>query len=522
MGLSEYIGILRKRWLSITATAAVGVCAALLVTMLTTSVYQATSQVYVSVRGGASVNELAQGSAYTGRQVESYAALATSPRVLEPVIEELGLDSTPYELASSVSAEQPAKTVLIDITVRDESPDLVARIANGVAESLATVVQELEQATGSEEDSPVQISTVREAAIPTDPVAPRAGLNLALGIALGLLLGVGLAVLRDLLDTRIRSAAHVAAVTDASVIGAIAYEEDAADHPLIIQGSPHSPRAEAFRSLRTNLQFLEAGGGPRTFVISSALPGEGKSTTSVNLAITLADAGSRVLVVDADLRRPSVSNYLGLEGAVGLTTVLIGRASLDDAIQPWGHRNLHVLASGQIPPNPSELLGSAAMTSLMDELGERYDVVIVDTAPLLPVTDGAVLAKLIGGAVIVIGAGLTHRQQLAGALDSLAKVGAKVHGIVINRLALEEQGGYHYGDYGYAPLHEAGNRPEDELPVEDGAPRHVRPHRWFAGGEARPVSAEVPAGLPEAQPFVLVDRESVGPRDVRADLKDDG
>lgn len=515
MGLAEYIGILRKRWLSIAVAVAVGACAAFLVTMLTTPTYQAASQVYVSVRGGASVNELAQGSAYTGRQVESYAALATSPRVLEPVIEELGLDSTPYELASRVSAEQPPNTVLITITVRDESPDLVARIANGVADSLATVVRELEQVDGSQ-DSPVQVSTVREAAIPADPVAPRAGLNLALGVGLGLLVGVGLAVLRDLLDTRIRSVAHVEAITDASVLGAIAYEEEAAGHPLIIQGNPHTPRAEAFRSLRTNLQFLEAGGGPRTFVISSALPGEGKSTTSINLAIMLADAGSRVLVVDADLRRPSVSAYLGLEGAVGLTTVLIGRASLDDAIQHWGHQNLHVLASGQVPPNPSELLGSAAMTSIVDELAERYDVVIIDTAPLLPVTDGAVLAKLVGGAVIVVGAGLTHRQQLAGALDALAKVGAKVHGIVINRLAAQERGSYHYGDYDYAPR-EAGEHHDGEPSTDDAIPRHVRPHRWFGAGQERTVPK-----ASEEQPLVLVDREPVGNRDVRTGSKDDG
>lgn len=477
MGLAEYIGILRKRWLSIAGTVVVGLCVAVLVSMLVTPTYQGVAQVYVSVRGGASVNDLVQGSAYTGRQVQSYTALVTSPRVLSPVIEELGLGGTPQELASRVVADQPPDTVLITISVTDDSPDLSARIANAIAESLATVVQELEQ-VGESQESPVHISTVRDAVVPTQPITPQVTLNLALGIALGLLVGAGVAVLRDLLDTRIRSTSQVEAITDASVIGVIAYEEEATQHPLIIHESPQSPRAEAFRRLRTNLQFLEVGGTSRTFVISSALPGEGKSTTSINLAITLADMGSRVLVVDADLRRPSVSKYMGLEGAVGLTTVLIGRATLDDAIQPWGNRNLNVLASGQVPPNPSELLGSPTMASVMRELGERYDAVIIDTAPLLPVTDGAVLAKLAGGAVVVVGAGLTHRQQLTGALDALAKAGTGVHGIVINRLALEEQGNYRYSYYDYGS--EPREAPVDR--VEDGNPRHVRSRRWFGPG----------------------------------------
>ncbi|WP_285105443.1 polysaccharide biosynthesis tyrosine autokinase [Promicromonospora sp. MEB111] len=519
MGLTEYIAILRKRWLSIAAAVVVGLCVAALASVLATPTYQAVAQVYVSVRGGASVDDLVQGSAYTGRQVQSYAALATSPRVLSPVIEELGLGVTPQELASGVAVEQPPDTVLITLTVTDESPDRAARIADAVAESLATVVQELEQ-TGEAQESPVQISTVREAVVPTHPVSPRVALNLALGLALGLLVGVGAAVLRDLLDTRIRSVAQVEAITDASVIGAIAFEEDAVEHPLIIQGSPQGPRAEAFRRLRTNLQFLEAGGSSPTFVVSSALPGEGKSTTSINLAITLADMGSRVVVVDADLRRPSVSRYMGLEGAVGLTTVLIGRATIDDAVQTWGNRNLSVLASGQVPPNPSELLGSPAMAEVLRELERRYDAVIIDTAPLLPVTDGAVLAKLAGGAVIVVGAGLTHRHQLAEALDALAKAGTGAHGVIVNRLPLEEQGDYRYYGYGSEPS----ARPVDEV---DGAhPRHVRSRLW--PGPGRAASATPPTGGTAAspmRPFRPVERETsvtVGAPATRSGSKDDG
>ena len=146
--------------------------------------------------------------------------------------------------------------------------------------------------------------------------------------------------------------------------------------------------------------------------------------------------------MDADLRRPSVSKYLGVEGAVGLTTVLIGRVRVEEAVQPWGGTNLQILPSGQIPPNPSELLGSENMARLLQELGHEYDVVIVDTAPLLPVTDGAILAQMTGGAVIVVGAGITHRPQLAEALEALGKVRAKTLGVVLNRIAPNERDGY--------------------------------------------------------------------------------
>lgn len=166
--------------------------------------------------------------------------------------------------------------------------------------------------------------------------------------------------------------------------------------------------------------------------MTSSVPGEGKSTVAANLALTLAEAGSRVALVDADLRRPSVADYLGLEGAAGLTTVLIGQATLDDVVQPWGA--LAVLTSGQIPPNPSEMVGSRAMTWVLDELAERYDVVVIDTPPLLPVTDAAILARLTDGALVVAGANGLHRHQLTEALGSLERVGARVLGLVVNRV----------------------------------------------------------------------------------------
>lgn len=458
MGLADYLGVLRKYWMTITVCTAAVVVLAVVVTVLATPRYQATSQVFVSVRGGEdSVSALVAGRNFSAEQVTSYTEMVTSPRVLDPVIEELGLADTPASLASRVSADRPKGTVLINIAAEDTSPSVAAGVANGVASSLARVVPELETEEGSN-SSPVEISTIREATIPAAPVSPRPALNIVLGLLAGLVLGIGIAVVRDLLDTRMRTVADVETITGASVIGTIPFEEHTSSQPLIVSESPQSPRAEAFRRLRTNLQFLEVGSSSRCFVVVSALPGEGKSTTSINLAITLADAGQRVVIVDGDLRRPSVSRYLGLEGSVGLTTVLIGRVGLEDAVQPWGTDNLHVLPSGQIPPNPSELLGSAQMVRTIEQLTQEYDVVLIDSAPLLPVTDGAILAKMTGGAILVVGAGVAHKAHVTEAAGALRTVDADLVGTVLNRSEVAERSTYRYRYY--ASDDETASRPE--------------------------------------------------------------
>ena len=161
-------------------------------------------------------------------------------------------------------------------------------------------------------------------------------------------------------------------------------------------------------------------------MISSSIPGEGKSTIAINLAVSLADAGARVILVDADLRRPSIAEYLGIEGGVGLTTVLIGRAEVEDVVQPLGRTSLDLLPAGQIPPNPSELLGSMAMADLLERLSASYDMVLLDSPPLLPVTDAVVLSNLAGGALVVVGVDRIHRPQLQQSLESLETAGAHI------------------------------------------------------------------------------------------------
>jgi len=443
MSLRDYLMIVRKRWLTIATLAALGVAGAVGATLSMTPTYVSSTQLYVSVQGGSTTNDMLQGASFTRQQVASYARLVTSPLVLGPVIDELGLDARATSLAAGITSDSPQNSSLININVTDESPAMAAAIANAVAAEFQDVVAELERPNDGS-PSTVKLTIVRDAVAPNEPSLPRSKLNLALGMVVGLGLGVAVAFLREVLDTRVRDEASIAQVTSAPVMGAIVYDDEATARPLIVQSDPQGPRAEAFRRLRTNVQFLDVSGRPKSIVVTSSVPGEGKSTTTVNLAIALADAGTRVALVDADLRRPSVARYLGIEGAAGLTTALIGRASLEDVLQPWGNGMLNVLPSGQIPPNPSELLGSAAMSGITAQLLRTHDVVLFDTPPLLPVTDAAVLARSAGGALVVAASGRVHRHQLAESLSALEAVDARVLGIVMNMEARRQSERYEY------------------------------------------------------------------------------
>jgi capsular exopolysaccharide synthesis family protein len=447
MDFRDHLRLLRKNLWLILATSLVGVGVAAAYSLTRVPQFEATSTVFVSTQTGDTAQELNQGSNFTQARVKSYANLAGTPIVLGPVIARLQLPVTGDELNSQVTAESPLGTTLIQISVREADATAAATISNAIASSLTSAVEQIETPSG-QSVSPVKLSLVRPAAVPVAPVSPRLELNLALGLLIGLAIGLGVAVLRRLLDTRIRTDRDIANLTDVPVISSIAYDPKAAERPLIVHMDPRSPRAEAFRTLRTNLQFIDVEGS-HSFIVSSSVPAEGKSTTAVNLAIALADAGSRVILVDADLRRSKVSEYMGVEGGAGLTDVLIGRAELADVVQRWGAEQLDVLPAGKVPPNPSELLGSRAMSQLIDTFEREYDVVIFDAPPLLPVTDAAVLAKRTGGAIMVVAAGRTTRHQLTGALSALEHVGAHVSGLVLSMVPVKGPDSYGYGGYGY-------------------------------------------------------------------------
>jgi capsular exopolysaccharide synthesis family protein len=448
MELTDYIRILRKSWLIIVLATLAGVGVAAVYSLTRTPEFQAQSTVFVSSQAGGTIAELQQGSSFTQSRVTTYTNLVNTPIVMNSVIAELGLGMTASELATKVSASSPLNTTLITITVTDPDPLLASQIANALGASLTNAVETIETPKGSD-TSPVKLTRVKDALPPLTPSSPNVPLNLALGALIGLALGIAIAVLRSVLDTRIRTPHDVEAVTDRPLIGAIAFDPKAKDRPLIVHADPLSPRAESFRALRTNLQFLDME-GRSAFVVTSSVPSEGKSTTAINLAIALADAGKRVALIDADLRKPKVHHYLGIEGGAGLTDVLIGRTRLGDVMLPWGKRSLYVLPAGKIPPNPSELLGSQQMHTLLEVLERDFDVVLCDAPPLLPVTDAAILAKATSGAIIVVAAGRTNKHQLTGAVDALETVGAKIVGLVLTMVPTRGPDAYYSYGYGYS------------------------------------------------------------------------
>jgi capsular polysaccharide biosynthesis protein len=314
--------------------------------------YTAETQLFVAISNSGSVQELQQGNTFSQARVQSYVKTVDSPLVLQPAIDALGLSISAEKLAQRVKASTDLNTVLINITVNDESPVQAAAIAQAVATSLVTSVDTLERPKNGG-SSPVSLTVTKPAVAPELPSAPNTRLNLILGVLIGLGLGLAVSMLRTTLDSRIRGEADLRHITDAPLLGGITFDQDAVGKPLLTQTASQSTRAESFRQLRTNLQFANVAGKARTVLITSSLPGEGKSTTATNLAIALSQAGQSVCLVDADLRRPMVNEYLGLDRNAGLTTALVGAARRKRSAAALGRgRPLRACTSGENTPEP--------------------------------------------------------------------------------------------------------------------------------------------------------------------------
>lgn len=456
MELRELLIVLRKSWVFVIAFTLLGMGVSAAWSLSRTPQYQANTQLFISVRtGDASAVDLTQGSNFAQQAVKSYVSVVNSAIVLDEVISELGLQVTSHELAEQIEAESPVNTVLINIAVTDPDPDHAVLIANTTSAVFADVVSDQLESSAEGAPTRVQVDVIQPARTPEEPVSPNVTMNLALGLMLGFALGVAVAVLRNVLDTRVRSKDDIAAITDLPIVGTIAKDPDAEKRPLIALEDPHSPLVESYRAMRTNLRYLNVEEDQRSIVITSAGPGEGKSTTAANLAIVMADAGKRVVLIDADLRKPKVATLLGIEGSVGLSDVLIGQASFEDTLQQWGRKQLFVLPSGKIPPNPSELLGSRVMEKVLDALSAHFDYIIIDAPPVLVVTDAAILSTHTGGAVVVSAAGKTRKAELADAFEALTAVDGKVLGVIATMVPTKGPNSYTYGAYSYKSYNES-------------------------------------------------------------------
>lgn len=452
MDLRDYLAILRQRWFSVLLITVLVVLAAGLVTAQATPQYASTTRLFVTTSQSADEGQALQGSQFSMQRVKSYADLVTQNEITQRVVSQLDLDETPAQLASKITAEAALDTVILNITVTDASPERAQRIAEKTAEVFVDYVKGLETPPGADQPT-IKTTVTNQATISDTPVSPQPVRNLGLGLVLGLLLGAGVAVLRETLDSTVKTQAQLEQLAGAPTIGSIPFDSKATDAPLLSDVDSYSPRAEAFRVLRTNLQFIDPDGTSKVFVVTSPLPGEGKSTTATNLALALAEGGQNVALVEGDLRRPRVSHYLGAVEDVGLTTVLVGRVTLDEALQETHAAGLTLLAAGRTPPNPAELLQSQQMAGLVDQLRQAFDIVLIDAPPLLPVTDAALLASIVDGAILVVRHGKTTADQVRTAVDRLEGVGAKPAATVFSMTPVRKgRFGYGYGyGYGYAP-----------------------------------------------------------------------
>lgn len=432
MTLQTAIQITKERWKIIGLITLAGIAAGLAFWYLTPKQYTSSITLYVSAQGAENNQTAFQGAQLSQQRVTSYVQLVQSRRVASTVINELGLDTTPEELQTKIAASSALDSVLITVSVRQPSAQDAATIANTVGRVFADLVDELEQPAIPGNPPSVAVRIVEPAPVPVRPSSTGLSVLLVAGFFVGLTAGIALAIIRNLLDNTLKSLDQLRSITHGPVLGVIAYDPAVPRRPLTVHDDPQSPRAETFRQLRTNLAYIDVDRPPKVIALSSALPGEGKTTTVANLAIAFAASGQRVLAIEADLRRPSLSNTLGLEQRVGLTTVLAGRARVEQAIQNWPAGGIDLLASGPLPPNPSELLGSGHMAALLSELRPRYDIILLDTPPILPVTDTAAIARQTDGVILLCRFKSTTLQQLEQTVQSITAVSARLLGTIFS------------------------------------------------------------------------------------------
>lgn len=476
MQLRDLLTILGRRWGTLLICVLLVGGGTTLLTLRMTPVYQASARVYLSTAGAVLTND----------DLATYAELVSSPIVLDPLRESLEIPpGTPID----VSANTVGDTPMMVVTARASDGQLAADIANSVGPELTEVggaFARFGQGQGS-----LEVLEVAPAAAPGAPTSPNLTLNVLIGILAGLGLGIGVVLLQTFLDTKIRNEADLRAISTRPVLARLKKIRNPQTDSLVVEQLPFAPASEEFRRLRTNLQFIDVtAGGKHSFQVTSSVPGEGKTLTSVNLALAVAESGARVLLVDCDLRRPAVANMLGIPGSVGLTTLLLQRAGLSDTVQQWRDTSLYVLPAGELPPNPSELLASEAMQQLFTTFTRQFDVVIVDSPPVNPVIDPILINRLVGGTVMVVRVDRAGKRDLAQALRSLATVEQEVSGFALNGMP-DDLGSYgHYYSKDYKKGGKASRKSKD---TQQSGKQHSQDLQAL-------IRAERPGGDTEAQP----------------------
>ena len=333
---------------------------------------------------------------------------------------------------------------------------------------------------------------IGQAPVPTKPSSPKPVTDIGLAVIIGLVIGLGIALLREYYDESIRTMADLERVTRGlptlGLIPAIGGWLSDGEPYLVSKNAPTAPPSEAYRSLRTSIQFLGLDREIDTLLFTSPGAAEGKTTTLANIATTMAQAGQSVVMVCCDLRRPRIHEFFGLTNETGFTSVLLGTSTLEDALQPVpGTPGLYLLASGPTPPNPSELLSDPRAKATFAQITELADIVLIDSPPVLPVTDAAVLSTLVDGVVLVTSVGNSSRREVARAIDVLGRVDAPLVGVVLNKAS--ESDSYAYYRYSYGPTDNEQWAKARGAPAKVGTLKSTSPSPAAGGGSNEQGSA---------------------------------
>lgn len=515
MELREYALLVRKwLWLILLCTVAAA-AAAYVVSKNSTPIYQASTKLLVNQSSSNQANLAYQDILMSQQLARTYANLLADRPVVEATAQRLGLPTDQKSLTAlqnSISVTPIRDTQLLEVKVEGPDPQLIALVANTLPEvfiaqnqqlqlgrvtglktsleneianvqediartqanlanatddaqrqryeaslaqyrsTLSSLVNNYQQIRLAEVQATNNVVVVKPAVAPQTPIRPRTATNVLLAAVVGAMIAAGAAFLIEYLDDTIKSPDDVARVSGLSTLGAIArLKEAGAQRQLIAWMSSKAPESEAYRTLRTNIQFSSVDKPIRTLVVTSSGPSEGKSTTAANLAIVMAQTGQKVVLVDADLRRPVLHKTFSIPNNIGITTALLAGDDVDlqSYLQPTEIDNLMLITSGPIPPNPSELLGSQRMKNVIERLAQLADIVIFDTPPVLVVTDAAVLSRQSDGVLLIADAGGTREPALAHAVEELRKTGANILGVALNRLDSRSRGYYYYYYYYY-------------------------------------------------------------------------
>jgi capsular exopolysaccharide synthesis family protein len=466
MDLAQYVDALRKFWWLVVAGALVGGAYGLHNVRQVVPEYRSSVTFWVITTGtpDAGVSGAVQGDQFAQRRVNSYVALLSQERLAARIAADPRVDLTPPQVSRMIAGRGDLDTVLLTADITSTSRADTELVGEVLAGEFVDLVSELETPPGR--PATVQLEVVSGPSV--RELAPRTRLMVGFPGLVGTVLGLGVALILQLRDTRVHTEAQVQSITGSRVLGEIPFERRVGSTPLLVDSDPTSKFAESFRQLRTNIQFLNVERESKVLVVTSSVAGDGKSVTAANLAVSLDLTGCRTLVIEADLRRPKAAAHFGVPPrSPGLTDVLAGWATLDGALQPWGGGELAVLPSGRLPPNPSELLGSDPMRRLIGQLRSRFEVIIIDTPPLLPVTDAVVAAGQADGVLLVVRAGKTTRHQIERSISSLGVVDAPLLGVVMTMAPLASRSDYRYESYRTQRINPVGDPLRGQSPPAD-------------------------------------------------------